>query len=163
MTLPRTASVVLRSEVVALDSDIGRQFISHCARYTEGLISEAEMKCKWGLSDEAWRGLEHNAALLEAVRREHDRRLADHGATAEVAQRQFAKAPAVLGGILTNEDVSPRHRIEAARELRAIVAADRADSAQQGKPVTITINLGADAKYIYRMRPVVLDVKADEQ
>ena len=124
MTLPITSLVVLRGETISLDTEIGRAFISDCARFTEGVLAETDVKRKWGLSDEAWQGLEQNAAVLEAVKRERERRVMDGVAAAEAARWQFVKAPSVLGVILSSDEVSPRHRIEAARELRAIASAD---------------------------------------
>jgi hypothetical protein len=163
MTIAHAPCVILRDESVPVESAVGKEFVSDCARYIEGELSEKDIKSKWGLCDEAWRDLEHNRALFEAVRRERERRVAAGIATAEAAQRQFAKAPAVLGGILDNDEVSPRHRIEAARELRAIVTTDRASAAQAREPVTITINLGADEKYVYRMKPSLSNSPDGEQ
>jgi outer membrane receptor protein involved in Fe transport len=47
-------TVVMRNTEVALDSDVGRVFVLDCARYTEGLGTDADLKAKWGLSD--WAG-----------------------------------------------------------------------------------------------------------
>ena len=55
--------MVLRSQSVSVASDIGRSFIGDCARYIEGLIAEADIKNKWGLTDETWQGLEQNVAV----------------------------------------------------------------------------------------------------
>ena len=53
----------------------------------------------------------------------------------------FAEAPAVLGTILHGNDVSPRHKIESARELRAI-AANRPEAAAPETRFIISIDLG---------------------
>ena len=111
MTPPQTTAVVLRHHSIALDSEIGKAFISDCARHTEGLFSEGDIKNKWGLSDDAWRSLEQNGALTQAVRRERECCARNGAATAEAASLEFAKAPSVLGGLLTNQEVSPRHRM----------------------------------------------------
>ena len=126
---------------------------------TEGVLAETDIKRKWGLSDEAWPGLEQNAAVLEAVKRERERRVMNGVAAAEAARRQFVKAPSVLGVILSSDEVSPRHRIEAARELRAIVSADRgADTVQSGENFTVVINLGADEKRTYQLHRPCLSI-----
>ena len=55
----------------------------------------------------------------------------------------FVGAPAVLGTILHGgDDVSPRHKIESARELRAIAA--NGPEAPAGTRFVIQINLGSD-------------------
>src|SRR5580700_10286951 len=127
--LAQTGSVNLRRVTVALNTDVGGAFITDCARHTERLLSDSEIKDGWGLSDEDWGRLADNAPLLQAVRAERERRICNGDAAREAAQRHFAKAPAVLNDILTNELVSPRHRIEAARELRqAAAGGDTPDS-----------------------------------
>jgi hypothetical protein len=132
-----------------LDTEIGETFISDCARNTEGLVGDQELKTKWGLTNEAWSGLSENNALLNAIRAERDRRILTGIAASEAAHRQYAKAPQVLGGILSNESISPRHRIEAARELRAAATASQRDKHAEPQTITITINLGADEKLVY--------------
>ncbi len=114
----KAGGVVLGGVAVALDANVGQAFIADCSRHTEGLLCDDEIKAKWQLSAEYWRGLANNTPLLQAVRAERDRRIANGDAAREAAQRHRAKAPDVLGGILTDEQVSPRHRIEAAKELR---------------------------------------------
>jgi hypothetical protein len=51
---------------------------------------------------------------------------------------------------MRNEDASPRHRIEAARELRqtAIGTGSENTRSDSGERFTITINLGADEKIV---------------
>jgi hypothetical protein len=144
-----TGRVCLRGLNVSLDTEIGQQFIADCARNTEGLLSDSEVKGKWALSDEDWLRLAANTPLLAAVRAERERRIVNSEAAREAAKRYFAKAPTVLGDILTDNQVSPRHRIEAARELRQ-VAGDGPDIASAaGEKVVITINLGADQKLVF--------------
>ena len=45
-------SVSLRGMEVALASDVGAAFVTDCARHLEGALSDAEIKDKWGLSDD---------------------------------------------------------------------------------------------------------------
>lgn len=110
----KVGSVLLRGVSVLLDTDVGQAFIADCCRHTEGLVSDSEVKDKWALSDEAWSGLAANMPLLGAVRAERKRRVFNGAAAREAAQFQFAKVPNVLGGILTDEQILPRHRVEAA-------------------------------------------------
>lgn len=163
MTVPLTSLVVLRGETISLDTEIGRAFISDCARFTEGLLAETEVKRKWGLRDEAWQGLEQNTAVLEAVQRERERRVMNGAAATEGARRQFVKTPSVLGSILSSDEVSPRHRIEAARELRAIVGANGDPNRQVGEKFSIVINLGADEKRVYEFNRPDLDLLRDDE
>src|SRR5258708_2741488 len=116
--LTKTGIIVLRGAAVALDSHDGQDFIADCPRHTERLLSDNEIKDKWTLSNEDWIGLAANTPLLDAVRAERERRILNGEAAREAAQRFFVKAPTVLLDILSDEMVSPRHRIEAARELR---------------------------------------------
>jgi hypothetical protein len=133
--------VVLRGVAVALDTDVGRMFVVDCARNTEGLLPDAEIKSKYELSDRAWERLADNTPMLHAVRAERARRITSGDAAREAAQRFFAKAPDVLGGILTSVLVSPRHRIDAAKELRE-VAANGPEKQVAGEKFVIVIDLG---------------------
>ena len=115
-------TVVLRGRPVSLDSDVGMEFTKHCARNVEGLLPESELRAKYELSDDDWAGLAKNEQLLRAVRTEVDRRIANGECAREAALRHHARAPSILNEILQNETISPRHRIEAAKELRQVAA-----------------------------------------
>ena len=145
----KVGSVRLRGISVLLDTDVGQAFVADCCRHTEGLLSDSEIKSKWALSAEDWAGLAANTPLLGAVRAERERRILSGAAAREAALRYFAQAPTVLSDILTDEQVSPRHRIEAARELRQ-VAGDRPDAASGAdEKIIIKINLGGGEKLIF--------------
>jgi hypothetical protein len=143
------AWVLLRGVQVPLDTEIGEAFVADCARNTEGAVGDNELKAKWGLTDTAWQRLSENHHLIEAIRTERERRIATGAATSEAAHREYANAPKVLGGILANENISPRHRIEAARELRVAAATGQRDKLAQPEKITITINLGADENLVF--------------
>jgi hypothetical protein len=96
--------------------------------------------------------------LLEAVREERERRLGNGAAVTEAANRQFAKAPAVLGGILSNDMLPPRQRIEAARELRAIATGDQARDREASEKATVIINLGGDEKIVFEGERLISEV-----
>lgn len=142
-------NVVLRGVTVVLDTDVGQSFVADCARHTESLVSDSDIKSKWRLTDKDWERLADNAPLLQAVRAERERRIINGDAAREAAQRHFAKAPTVLGNILTDEQVSPRHRIEAARELRQVVGDGPDVASGAGEKFVITINLGEDKKLVF--------------
>jgi hypothetical protein len=137
-------TVVLRAMTVALDSETGKSFISDCARNTEGLLPDLEIRTRYGLSNEDWEGLAGNTQLLCALRTERERRVVSGEAAREAAQRHYAKAPDVLGGILADEHVSPRHRIEAAKELRQVAGNELDNSSGATEKFVININLGGD-------------------
>jgi hypothetical protein len=136
-------SVTLRGVAMDLASDVGVAFVADCCRHTEALLSDNDVKEKWNLSDKDWVALTTNGPLLAAVRNERFRRIQTGEAVREAAQRHLAKAPSVLGSILANEEISPRHRIEAARELRQTVGGEP-ENATPNEKFIIRINLGAD-------------------
>lgn len=148
-TVDEAASVVLRGATVHLDSELGRAFVTDCARFSENLLSATEVCAKWGLTETAWTDLGKNAALLDAVRAERSRRIGSGEAVREAAQLQLLKAPDVLGGILTSEQAPARHRVEAARELRQAAGHGSEAASNAGERHTITINLGPDQTYVF--------------
>jgi hypothetical protein len=119
------------------------EFITDCARYAEGLLSEQDVKKKHHFDEDTWARLGDNEALIEAIEAEKVRRIRNGSTARERAQQLFAQAPNVLGDILHGDAVSPRHKIESARELRQI-AANGPESAPASDRFQITINLGAD-------------------
>ncbi len=142
-------SVILRGISVSLTAEIGRAFVADCARHIEGLVADSDIKNKWGLNDEDWGGLATNAPLLQVVRTERENRITNGDAAREAAQRYFANAPTVLGDILSNEQVSPRHRIEAARELRQVAGEGPSVAPGAGEKFVIKIDLGEDKKLVF--------------
>jgi hypothetical protein len=118
------------------------EFVTDLCRYAEELATESQIRKKWRLSDATWNELSSDEQLIERIEAEKVRR--EHlGLTArERAQRTLSRVPTVLTSILDGNDVSPRHRIESARELRALasVGPDRAD--ESGR-VIIKIDLSA--------------------
>ena len=116
----QSGSVVLRGIEINLDSDVGCGFIVDCCRFCEGLLAEDQIKAKYKLADADWERLAENEPLVQAVHREKARRIASGTATREKAQHLFFTTPDVLDGIIHDESLSPRHRVDACRELRAV-------------------------------------------
>src|SRR5262249_688329 len=121
------------------------EFVSDLARFAEGLYTEAAIKKKYHFDDATWASLGEDDALVEAIEAEKIRRVRNGATARERAQQLFTEAPNVLGTIMKNDDASPRHRIEAAREIRQ-VAANGPEAASAADRFIITINLGEDAK-----------------
>jgi hypothetical protein len=142
---PSGGSVVLRGVDVDLDSDIGNAFTIDCARFVEGINTADQLKAKYRLSDDAWRQLAKNEPLQQAVGRQKERRVRSGEAVREKAQHLFLTAPDVLGGIITS-DASPRHKVEAIRELRQCAAVGPETPAAAADRFIIRIDLSADGK-----------------
>jgi hypothetical protein len=121
------------------------EFITACARYAEGLLSEAQVKKRFRFDDETWDRLGSNEPLIEAIEAEKERRIRSGVTARERAQVLFAQAPQRLGDIMNDDGTSPRHRIESARELRQIADSGKeAASASASDRFQIIINLGDD-------------------
>jgi hypothetical protein len=136
------ASVILRGVSVPLNSDVGGALITDLARNKERLLSDAQIIEKYDITPDAWTKITQSKAIRLAVNAEHERRMLNNDATREAAAKQFTKAPEVLGGILEDQRASPRHRIEAAKELRATARAGTEKSGADVDRVIVTINLG---------------------
>jgi hypothetical protein len=133
--------VDLRGQPLPLEDN--HEFISDFARYCEGILDEKFLRRKYRFDDSTWESLGNNEALIEAIETEKIRRMRNGDSAREKAQQLFVTAPGVLGNILHDDDASPRHRIESARELRTI-AANGPEAAPAADRFQITINLGAD-------------------
>jgi len=118
-------------------------FITDCARYAEGLLSEQDVKKKYRFNDDTWERLGENDALVEAIEAEKTRRIRDGSTKRERAQKLVAQAPGVLGDIMLDASASPKHRIDASKTLDAF-AANGPGAAPAADRFVITINLGSD-------------------
>jgi len=154
ITKPDDETVILRGISIPLASDVGGAFIADCSRNRERLVSDKQICEKYGLSLNAWAEIAQNKAVRLAVNAEHERRIRSGVAAQESAAKLFSEAPEVLGTILHDKDASPRHRIEAARELRATAntGAERTSNTGDSDRFIITINLGGDEKLKFNKR-----------
>jgi hypothetical protein len=133
--------IYLRNNRVDLSSDAGSAFVSECARYCEGLLGESTIKARYHFDDAGWEALADNSALRQAVEDERNRRVQTGLAAKERAAQLFAEVPDVLGTIL-HSDESPRHRIDSAKELRAIASSGSEAALGAENKFSIVINLG---------------------
>jgi len=132
----------LRGIEVSLTSDVGGAFITDLSRNKERLFSDQQVCEKYDITPDDWTAITQSKAVRLAVSAEHERRMLNNDASREAAAKQFTKAPEILGGILENERASPRHRIEAAKELRATAHSGDEKPGADAERVIVTINLG---------------------
>jgi hypothetical protein len=84
-----------------------------------------------------WKQLGEDDVLVAAIELEKAKRVRDGTAPRKKAQIHFAAAPDILNGIMTDKDASPRHRIESAKELRAISANTTPEAIAQDRSTRI--------------------------
>jgi hypothetical protein len=139
-------TVVLRGIKIEVDSDIGAAFVVDCCRHIEDLITADALRAKYGLlDDDAYAALGANEPLQLAIAAAKTRRIHDGSAAREKAQHAFLAAPSILDGIMNDSSASPRHRIEAVRELRQVAAVGPTDTqAAQKERFVININFGSN-------------------
>jgi len=121
------------------------EFITDCARYAEGLLSEQDVKKKYRFDYDTWARLGENDALVEAIEAEKTRRIRNGSTKRERAQKLVAQAPGVLGDIMLDASASPKHRIDASKTLDAF-AANGPEATAAADRFIITINLGSDVE-----------------
>jgi hypothetical protein len=157
-------SVVLRGIEINLDSDVGYGFIVDCCRFCEGLLAEDQIKTKYKLTDTDWAGLAENEPLVQAVHREKERRIANGTATREKAQHLFLATPDVLDGIIHDVSLSPRHRVDACRELRAVATSGSEENTPaRGDRFIIRIDLTAGGGEVLEFdKALTIEPKPDE-
>ena len=147
----RDETVTLRGVRVPLASDVGYAFVTDCARNRERLFSDDQIREKYDISPDAWVEIAKNKSLRLAINSESERRMLNGTAAQESAAKIFTESPGAMGTILRDSQASPRHRIEASKELRATARFDDEKPGADAEHFTITINLGADEK------PLVVD------
>ena len=124
------------------------EFIVSLARYAEGQegYTEAAVRKRFRLPDDVWTGLGNDDELVSAIAEEKAKRVRNGACARERAQQIFATAPDVLGKILNDDSASPRHRIEASKELRTVAANSPEAAPASDERFQITIVLSADEK-----------------
>jgi hypothetical protein len=156
--------VVLRGIEIDLDSDIGSGFVDDCSRFLEGLLSEDQIKMKYGLNDNAWAHLAENEPLVQAVHREKERRIANGAATREKAQHLFLATPDVLNDIIHDANLSPRHRVDACRELRAVATSGSESTPASGDRFIIRIDLTAGGGEVIEFnKPLAIEPRGNKE
>jgi hypothetical protein len=135
-------SLVLRGVKVDVNSDVGHQFAIDCTRFVEGLVTEVQLRKKYALDDREWEALADHEELQRAVGAQKERRIRSGEAAREKAAALFVEAPAVLGGIMSDTAASPRHRVDAIRELRACAGGAEDTTKTDKERFIIRINFG---------------------
>jgi hypothetical protein len=118
-------------------------FVLALARYADGLLTEAAIKKKYRFDDETWNRLGENEALIAKIEALKEQRIRSGATAREKAQSIFTRAPDVLAAVMDDPSQSARHRIDAAREIRA-VSANGPEAAPAADRFIIEINLGGD-------------------
>src|SRR5262249_27277825 len=119
------------------------ELIENLARFADGTLTEAQVKSRHHLSDQAWVALGESDKLVELVEACKLRRIRSGATKRERAQIEIIDAPPILAGIMRNPDANERHRIDSIKTLDAL-ASTGAEAAAAGDPFEIKIKLGAD-------------------
>lgn len=133
---------------------MGEVFLLACAYNRARLVNDEQVCEKFGITPEAWQTIIKNPAVRLAVNAEHERLIRTGDIARQSAAQLFATAPEVLGKILNDPKSSPRHVIEASKELRATARVGDEKSDADSDRVVITINLGNDEKLVVDSGPL---------
>jgi hypothetical protein len=146
----------LHGHRLSLDNEEGRAFVCDCARYSEGILAEEAVRKRYRFDESTWTKLGSDEKLIEAIEAEKVKRIRDGSAARERAQNIFATAPNILGNILHDDSASPRHRIEASKELRQIADNCPETAPSEAGRFIITINLGND-EVLHFDKPIAIE------
>ena len=140
----RDDTVTLRGVAVPLNSDVGAAFVADCCRNRERIFSDDRLREKYEITSDAdWTEIVKNKALRLAIAAETERRMLLGISAQESAAKIFTEeGPQTLGSILRDQRASPRHRVDACRELRATARVGDEKAGQAPERVIVTINLG---------------------
>ena len=88
--------LILRNTPISLTSNIGRAFVSDCARQLEDLINIEQLRERYGLSIEDWQQLKSNEAVTLALQTELKQRIRSGVSAQEAAAKEFTATPPVV-------------------------------------------------------------------
>jgi hypothetical protein len=146
------STIALNGTETALATPEGREFVADCVRAGEGLITDAELREKYEIAANVWKGITKNKTLVQAIRTESERRVRTGVAAQEAAAKHYAKAPNYLNDLMVDPKTHPKFRIESAKELRATAIGNDNGGASNVDKFVININLGAKSEY-YEFTP----------
>jgi hypothetical protein len=118
-------------------------FVVDMARFADGLLTEKQIKKKYGFNAATWESLGSDDELVEKIEAEKLRRIRDGSTKRERAQVEIVDAAPILGGIMRDPGANERHRIDAVKTLDAL-AANGPEAAPTADRFIITINLNSD-------------------
>jgi hypothetical protein len=127
------------SSTSSLINDHG--FVADMARFADQILSEAEIRKKYYLSNEDWERAGSDDALVRAIYDERTRRLRSGATKRERAQMEVVDAPPILAKILKDPAANERHRIDAAKALD-VFAGGQEPAQMTSERFVININLG---------------------
>ena len=120
------------------------ELITDCCRYSEGILTEKQVRQKYHLVDEAtWERLGSDDALVEAIELEKIRRVRSGAAKREKAQQLVVEACGVLGQLVRDPGVSPKHKIDASKALDAFADPGPTHAPDSSERYIIRIDLTA--------------------
>jgi hypothetical protein len=116
------------------------------------------------LDDAGWQQLAVNEPLQQRVGAQKEKRIRNGEVAREKAAHLFVEAPTVLGDILRDPTNSPRHRVDAIRELRACAGVGAEDKpADERERFVININFGKGNAIHKTVELKPLEPKRDEE
>jgi hypothetical protein len=137
--------VSLHAFPIPLAEDEKFEFIEDMTRFSSGIVSEAFVRRKYRFDEKTWNKLGDDETLIELIENRKLERIRNGRQAAEKAQIHYADVGDVLGKILKDDGASPRHRIESAKELRAVSAVGP-EAAPSGDRFIISIRIGNDVE-----------------
>jgi hypothetical protein len=109
--------VDLRKPPISSEGEFNAELVTDLARFSEGLVSEKDIKRRYRFDAAVWESLGENEALFAAIEDEKTRRIRSGALKRERAQVLVTSAPGVLGEILLDKNASPKHRLDSAKAL----------------------------------------------
>jgi hypothetical protein len=129
---------------VELRKDSG--FVEDMARFSEGVLTERQVRAKYHLFDEStWTAL-NDDAFVEAVELCRTQRIRSGATKRELAQLRVVAAPNVLHGILTDPKANARARIDSDKALDDLAGFSPQRPGVEQDRVIIHIDMGADVR-----------------
>jgi hypothetical protein len=135
--------VDLHGKTISPEGEISPELVVDLARFAENLLTREDVKRRHRFSDEMWEALGSDERFIAAVREESLRRMRDGSTKREKAQQLVTKAPSILDNIMSDVNVSPRHRVDAIKTLDTFAANGPTDRPAPERFI-IQINLGED-------------------
>jgi hypothetical protein len=139
-------------------------FVLMMARFSDGLVSEAQVRKRYKFDDATWNQLGSDDKLVAKIEAETQRRTHLNEIAREKAQKIFnTRVPEVLSSVIDDTSQSAKHRLDACKEVRAISTVGPENTPAATDRFIITINLNSDGSDYTEHYDKSITINADDK
>jgi hypothetical protein len=139
------------------------ELIEDLARFSEGVLSEKEVRKRHRLTESSWIAMSEDDDLVRKIDDRKLRRIRDGSCKRELAQKHVTRGPAVLASIMDDATTHAKHKIDSIKALDALATPPGQAAGGDTSRFVIQIDLSADGSNVVEQynKPYKVGVEDD--